>query len=672
VTTGILNLLDFLRRTGKKFPMTFNAIHATIPRLIYITHQYEDPGKQIISNIMSYNRNISIYVNWTYRSLLLLIILALSGCAGPPPKATYGQPEKSLPVVISAGQEAEHEVGTPEEEPLEEQQVMEPAPSLFPAAEPESPAPSLSVTPDKDAIERQLAYIELRQAAYEKKMQAWLEIQPQTDTLPERWFAAPEDSCLARLDALLTSYSSLKEQLLHEADYPEPSSPTMQKILTLDIEFLESDCGRKLAQSTLQPTAPGGAMNPELNEKVRQAENLIDRYFRQGEYAQVISVYQLLQSTYPDITPSFLTTQRYSLARLHTGAIEAAADSFKHLLTETESREDVLAPWTLQRLTADLLLATGRPGEAKAIYERLTTTANSLADESSWASRQLALMKEVDESDLQMTYYLDLLRTSLIFDTRKDNPVDLLAKADDIIQIFPNTPVADIAALIKQKVENQQTDWTDRMLTEADDLVSRKEFQQAVTLLQNMNSANLPADLRQRVQLAVQQTEEADQKEREQQRLLLEQSLADQWQSATKLLDAQRYDMSIAGFKSLLDTDYGEQARQKIQEASNLAAAEQRNESAALFVKAVKAQRPEDKKELLLESRRHLQEVLAKYPQADIIDKVTQNLETLENHIRHYDADLLEQTDNSAPPTDNAGTGFDPDRLQDRNISSDR
>jgi hypothetical protein len=663
---GNLNLLDFLCRTGKKFPMTFNVIHATILRLIYATHKYADPVKQIISNIMPYNRNIPIHINWTYRSLFLLIILALSGCAGPPPKATYGQPEKSPPVVISAEQEAEHEAAAPEDELRENQQVTEPAP------EPAPPAPILTVTPDENAIERQLAYIELRQAAYERKMQTWLEMQPQTDTLPERLFAAPEDSCLARLDALLTSYSRLKEQLLHGADYPEPPSSTMRKILTLDVEFLESECGRKLSQVTLQPAAAGGAINPELNEKVRQAENLIDRYFRQGEYAQVISVYQLLQSTYPDIKPSFLTTQRYSLARLHTGAIEAAADSFKHLLAETESREDILAPWTLQRLTADLLLATGRPGEAKAIYERLTATANSFADESSWASRQLALMKEVDGSDMQMTYYLDLLRTSLIFDTRKDNPVDLLAKADDIIQIFPNTPVADIAILIKQKVENQQMDWTDRMLTKADNLVANKEFQQAVTLLKNMNSTNLPADLRQRVQLAVEQTEEAEQKENEQQRLLIEQSLADQWQSATRLLDAQRYDMSIAGFKALLDTDYGEQASQKIQEASNLAAAEQRNESAALFVKAVKAQRPEDKKELLLESRRHLQEVLAKYPKADIIDKVTQNLETLENHIRHYDPILLERTDSPAPPTDNTGTGFDPDRLQDRDISSDR
>ena len=83
----------------------------------------------------------------------------------------------------------------------------------------------------------------------------------------------------------------------------------------------------------------------------------------------------------------------------------------------------------------------------------------------------------------------------------------------------------------------------------------------------------------------------------------------------------------------------------KLQEATNLAAAAQRKQAATLFIKAIKASNPESKKELLLESRQLLQDVLHKYPHADIIDKVAQNLTILDQHIQEFDPALLEKTD---------------------------
>jgi outer membrane protein assembly factor BamD (BamD/ComL family) len=134
-----------------------------------------------------------------------------------------------------------------------------------------------------------------------------------------------------------------------------------------------------------------------------------------------------------------------------------------------------------------------------------------------------------------------------------------------------------------------------------------------------------------------------DQEAREVEIILLDESMVHQWKSANDLLDSQQFDPAIAGFTSLLDTSYDAKAREKIQVATNLAAVAQRKQAASLFIKAVKARSSGNKTVMLLESKQLLQEVLRKYPQADIIDKVAQNLTTIEQHIAQLNPTLLEE-----------------------------
>jgi hypothetical protein len=243
--------------------------------------------------------------------------------------------------------------------------------------------------------------------------------------------------------------------------------------------------------------------------------------------------------------------------------------------------------------------------------------------------------------------------------------VDILAKADKLLQLFPNTPVADSTELLKQQVENQLTDWIDKLLIEAEALRNEKKYQQAQTLLAEVNQNHLPAALREQIIAAIAGTKDSETQELETQRVLLEQSHAEQWQSAITLLDAEQFDAALNNFKTLLNTDYNEQAVQKINEATNLAAAAQRKASASLFIRAVKTQNPQTKKELLLESRRLLQDVLTKYPQADIVDKVTQNLMTLEQHIREFDPALLDKASPDQSPGEQVEGQGTPDQPQD-------
>jgi hypothetical protein len=579
-------------------------------------------------------------------SILLILFLLLSGCAAPTPKVTSGQPE-IMPPVVSTPEQAKLPAPPQNQLPSEENTV--PPADQNVSREPLA-GPGVETVPVKKAgtpTARHLEYVEQRLAVYEKKFQQWLELRPQEDTDSSLWSSLTPDSCLDKFDTLLSGYTDLRDRLRSgqlTSDRARQEEDDIQDMLQLDIAFLESDCANKLSSAAPGP-ASAWASEGDAVTAAAQAEQLINQYFSEENYEQVIAVYRLLTKTYPAVTPSPLCAKQYGLARLYTGDIEDAADVFRQTLSVLDAKNQTMEPWALQRLTADLLLAEGKPAEARAMYEKLLASSQSLNNAYNWATRQLALIDAIDVTDPQMTYYLDLLRAALVFNRQDRNPLDLLAKADKIIQTFPNTPVADSASQIRQNIENQLQEWLDTTLAQVDELTAKKEFQPAIDLLAKLSAANLPANLRQQVQQATDAVKTAERQEAEAQRLQHEKSLAMQWKSSNDFLDSQRYDSAIAGFAPLLDTPYDAEARKKIQEATNQAAAAQRKQAATLFIKAIKASSPEDKKELLLESRQLLQEVLHKYPNADIVDKVAQNLTTLEQHIQAFDPTLLEKTD---------------------------
>ena len=153
--------------------------------------------------------------------------------------------------------------------------------------------------------------------------------------------------------------------------------------------------------------------------------------------------------------------------------------------------------------------------------------------------------------------------------------------------------------------------------------------------------AGAPDDLAARLAQVEAQLEETRQQARQVRFQLKEQQEVSQWQQAIELFERRDYDAAIIVFTGLLQGDYGLRAAEKLAEAANLAAAEMRRQAASLFVKARKIEDPEQKKEILMQSRERLLGLLAKYPQIDLLDKVKQNLQVLEEQIRKIDPDLL-------------------------------
>ena len=76
--------------------------------------------------------------------------------------------------------------------------------------------------------------------------------------------------------------------------------------------------------------------------------------------------------------------------------------------------------------------------------------------------------------------------------------------------------------------------------------------------------------------------------------------------------------------------------------AECLGAGQMRKEAASLFIRAGKTADIEVKKQLLVDSYQMLKEILVKFPQTDLLDKVHQNITILEKQIRKIDPALLE------------------------------
>jgi len=119
--------------------------------------------------------------------------------------------------------------------------------------------------------------------------------------------------------------------------------------------------------------------------------------------------------------------------------------------------------------------------------------------------------------------------------------------------------------------------------------------------------------------------------------------LVEQWDTAVHLMDSQRFDEAIIAFETLMGTEYEEKATIKIVETANMAAGQMRKDAASLFIRAGRTPDIEKKEELLLDSLKMLNEIVVKFPQTDLLDKVNQNIAILEEQIRKIDPALLEE-----------------------------
>jgi hypothetical protein len=165
------------------------------------------------------------------------------------------------------------------------------------------------------------------------------------------------------------------------------------------------------------------------------------------------------------------------------------------------------------------------------------------------------------------------------------------------------------------------------------DVADARQFQHALDDLQEMKQARLPDEALVRIDEMIVVVTEARATYIQQEKEKRIQARADKWHEGLNLLDMQMYDESIAIFSGLLGTEYDSRAVQKINKASELAAVALRKEAAGLFMRARRAQSDQRRLAFLHQSRKLLQEILDKYPQVELVEKVAVNLAVIDEQL---------------------------------------
>jgi hypothetical protein len=248
----------------------------------------------------------------------------------------------------------------------------------------------------------------------------------------------------------------------------------------------------------------------------------------------------------------------------------------------------------------------------------------------------LGLLVKADVNSEEFAAFQRIIKSSLIIKGQWVPP-ELSRNVTLFTQNFPGSIFLKRAGEILAEAKQRSQTWADGQLTELEALLADKDFKRARELIDNLLSGPVPEERRESLLAIREEVLLAETKEMEFQQQAQEQKQAIEWSEALNLLDSRRYDEAITALGVFVGTAYEEEARAKIGLAANQAANENRRQAANLFVKARKTQDKKYRQELLQESRQLLVDILQKYPQSEIIDKVKQNLRIIEEQIRNVD-----------------------------------
>ena len=581
----------------------------------------------------------------TFKSIIVstALVAFLVGCAASPPRTSPGMAEP--PASTSQKQEQEPQTASSRQNETD-------------ISQPSKVSSSLSIFKRRELSQVKrvpvslvdMEFVQQRYNEYQMKRDQWLEISAidQKSELSEE-LITQNIECLQLLERLLTGYSLLLDRMQQSETIPVDKITTVdpKKMQQIDIAFLESRCDEILTTGTSAQNELTAGEN--LKNSFDEAQKIIISQVNNENYQEALLGYSSLSQDYPEQQPAIFTQLNYGLALQYTGQVEAAASHFSKMLV---SGSLSVAPLSLQLETADLLLASSNFSAAESYYESFILAQKSIEAEKLWATEQLSFLRSVDPESDEMLAYTKLLREFQTFDY-KIHSVMLNEKINAFATEYAGSPYAVSALRLKTFTIAQLNSWFGRQLLQIDFLVAEKKFTEAIDILKNMSHYYLPADLQAIVQKTYYEVTQAELQETENQRYIQEMELTEQWDAAVHLMDSQSFDESIFAFEALMGTELEEKAKIKIVEAANLGAGQMRKEAASLFIRAGKTADIEVKKQLLVDSYQMLKEILVKFPQTDLLDKVHQNIAILEEQIRKIDPALLEeiqQEDLSAVP----------------------
>ncbi len=481
--------------------------------------------------------------------------------------------------------------------------------------------------------------INARISAYEDKLRQWQQLDQQSGvaSLDARQAQLMAD-CFRDLQTLLKGYQGLREQNFQQAgSMTRDNSGDVIALLQRDLEFVEGQCRDLLDGSGSDPS---GTAPMDVSGSVVEIETLIRELHQDEAYEQVIEVWAQL-SAYQKERVSQETVLRYGSAYAHLGQPAEAAEVYRQVVDQMSG--SVLEEGSLlliRKRLADLYVAAGNFFGAEGQYEQLTRDYQEIGTVNEWARLQLSMLERSMKGSPELTDYSELLRDYLAYSPSIDG-YSVVWRAETFLQNYPYSPVSANVEIIKEETLTAAEQWFTGKLAEADQLVENGQTQEALALLQTLPQENLSPDKLVVVKDKIDALVLADAVDRETQKIEQLQALQSTWNEATARADSGDVDGAISSLTQLFGTEFEQRARERVDELALAAATNERRRAADIFVRSTKAADVETQKTLLAESWQVLNDILMKYPEVEIGDRVKSNIRTVEKRINDVDPLLL-------------------------------
>ena len=490
-----------------------------------------------------------------------------------------------------------------------------------------------------------MEYVKDRIFEYGRKLDRWKELDEQA-VVVELDEAASEKMvrCFRDLQKVLNGYNRIQEALLRRDFMDTTQMITSSEVMDLeqrDISFLESGCGQLLKGGA---DKDAGWARREKRADLPQIETLIERYADSEEYEDVVQVWQQIPDNQLDRV-HFNTSISYGNALMALHQEAEAAKVYQKIVDQMsasdDQRTDILS---LRKVLADLYTASGYYDKAEKQYNEISTDYKSLASIESWGILQLSILERSEPGSPELEEYSSLLRNYLGFTPQRDG-YKLVWQTDQFLTDYPYSAVASNIDIIRESVKSKADKWLASFLAEVDVLAAEEHFQDALLKMETLQEDILSGEKLIEIRKKSDDLTLAESVYRETKKIEKMQALQRQWNDALLLIDKGEYDEAIELLTTMLDSEYGLKADGKIAEASLLSARAERRKAADLFIRFTKTTDIESQKKLLIDSRRHLVDILVKYPDVGITDKVMGNIERVEKEMNALDPNLLAQAE---------------------------
>lgn len=518
-----------------------------------------------------------------------------------------------------------------------------------PPAVPEMPEPAdVPATVSSAELLPLLTLVADRIAAYESKMRQWKEFISETEKVSrDEELGRKMTECRGQLQAVLEGYNRLHEQLIRESSgrpVDIPAREHLHRVEQADINFLESECQRILQGSR----DSGGLIAATGRRLLEESEKNIAEAMAAGAYEQVAAIYEQMPRG-EDLVPSFDTVFAYGGALLKLNRGKEAGSVFEELLDRIRKEEAMDREFLLMQRIADIHFSLEEYARAFELYVNIINRYAGLGEHIDWARKQQSMINARNQQGVEVAGFAALMLADLSFNPDRDG-FKVVRLAEEFVERFPESPAIPTVNRILFESRSTAEKWFEQKMQRLNQLKNEKNYAEALQFIEQLPLQQLPPDKRASITGATDEMIAAQFQEAESRRLELETTLKKTWDKGQEHLRAREYDLAIEAFTELLDTPYGERARGQIDEAANLSAQEDRRKAAELFVRANDTKDRESRLKLLFESRRLLQDILVKYPNSDVADKVRNNLDRIEQEIRAVDPSLLSSPATGAAP----------------------